>query len=126
MHQVLRPHEARRFSGGTYILAAGTLSAVLFPKPIAVAVLIYIILGDTAAVFVGRSIGRLRIGSKTVEGSIGFFLAALAGVLWIPTLPMELKVIGAALAAVVEVLPIPADDNLTVPLVSGAVMTWLF
>jgi dolichol kinase len=119
---VLRPHERRRFSGGTYILAAGALCSVLFPKPVAVAVLICIIVGDTAAVFVGRSIGKIRIGQKTLEGSVAFFVTSLACILWIPGLSWQVKLLGAAVAAIVEACPIPMDDNLTVPLAAGLVM----
>jgi dolichol kinase len=123
---VLRPHELSRFSGGTYILAAGALCSLLFTLPVAVAALIAIILGDTAAVFVGRYLGRIRIGgSKTLEGSLGFFAAALLGILWMSQLPIHVKVIGSAAAAFTEALPLPLDDNLTVPLVAGTVMTLL-
>lgn len=123
LHMVLRPHERKRFTGGTYILAAGALCSLLFAKPIAVAVLICIIVGDTAAVFVGRSIGRIHIGKKTLEGSLAFFVASLLCILWIPGLSLEIKLLGAAVAAVVEALPIPMDDNITVPLLAGAAMT---
>lgn len=123
LDSVLRPHERRRFSGGTYILAAGALCSLLFAKPVAVAVLICIIVGDTAAVFVGRSIGRIHFGHKTLEGSLAFFLSSLICILWIPTLTFEVKLLGAAVAAVVEALPIPMDDNITVPLIAGAAMT---
>jgi len=122
---VLRPHEEGRFSGGTYILAAGALCSLLFEIPVAVAAMIFIILGDTAAVFVGRYLGRIHIGHKTLEGSIGFFLAALAGTLWIPQIPMHVKVTGALVAAVAEVIPQPIDDNIVVPLVSGFVISAL-
>jgi dolichol kinase len=123
---LLRPHELSRFSGGTYILAAGALCHLLFTLPVAVAALISIVLGDTAAVFVGRYLGRVRIGgSKTLEGSLGFFAAAFLGIIWMDQLPMSVKVIGAAAAAAAEALPLPLDDNLTVPLVAGAVMTLL-
>ena len=37
-------------------------------------------------------------------------------------LSLSLVLLGAACAALVELLPIPLDDNLTVPLVSGSVM----
>jgi len=123
---LLRPHELSRFSGGTYILAAGALCHLLFALPVAVAALISIVLGDTAAVFVGRYLGRVKIGgSKTLEGSLGFFAAAFLGILWMGQLPMSVKLIGSATAAVAEALPLPLDDNLTVPLVAGAVMTLL-
>jgi dolichol kinase len=123
--RVLRPHESSRFSGATFILAAGALCPLLFSRPVAVAALICIILGDIAAVFVGRSIGRIRIGDKTLEGSMGFFTAALLGILWIPQLPLHVKVIGALTATVAEALPQPIDDNLIAPLAAGAVMTAL-
>jgi dolichol kinase len=122
---VLRPHEAAWFSGASYITAAAALCAILFDRPVAVAALIFIILGDTAAVFVGRRYGRIHIGRKTVEGSLAFFAVACLGVFWIPQLPMYVKVIGALVAAVAEALPQPVDDNLFVPLVAGAVMTAL-
>lgn len=122
LHQVMRPHERKEFSGGTYILAAGTLCALLYPKPVAVAALVCIILGDTAAVFVGRAFGTIRIGNKTLEGSLAFFLVSLMGILCIPGLTFSTKVLGAAVAAVVEALPLPVDDNITVPLAAGAAM----
>jgi dolichol kinase len=125
LHLVLRPHEGKRFTGGTYILAAGTLCSILFPKPVAVAALICIILGDTAAVFVGRAFGRIKIGDKTLEGSLAFFLASLLGILWIPGLPLLVLVSGAGVAAFVEALPLPVDDNLSSPLAAGIVMSAL-
>lgn len=125
LHLVLRPHESQRFTGGTYILAAGTLCSILFPKPVAVAALICIIVGDTAAVFVGRAFGKIKLGGKTLEGSLAFFLSSLLGILWIPGLPLFALVCGAAAAAFVEALPLPVDDNLTSPLAAGLVMSAL-
>lgn len=122
LHLVLRPHERRHFSGGTYILAAAALCSLLYAKPVAVASLIFIILGDTAAVFVGKAYGRIRIGQKTLEGSLAFFVISLLGVFWIPGLPFGVKVLGAAVAAVVEALPLRVDDNITVPLAAGVAM----
>jgi dolichol kinase len=122
---VLRPHEAAWFSGASYITAAAALCALIFDRSVAVAALICIILGDPAAVFVGRRIGRIHIGRKTIEGSVAFFAAALLGLLWIPQIPLHVKVIGALAAAIAEALPQPVDDNLFVPLVAGAVMTSL-
>jgi len=124
--RLLRPHEDNRFSGATYILAAGAICPVAYPLPVAVAALIFIILGDTTAVFVGRYLGRIHIGHKTLEGSLGFFVAAFLGVLWMTQLPMQVRLIGALTAAVVEALPLPIDDNLSAPVVSGLVMTAVF
>lgn len=123
--RVLRPHEHLRFSGATYILAAAALCPILFSRPVAVAALVFIILGDTAAVFVGRYFGRISIGHKTLEGSIGFFVAAFLGTLWITTIPLHIRLYTALFAAFVEALPLPIDDNLSVPLAAGALMSLL-
>jgi glycerol-3-phosphate acyltransferase PlsY len=70
--------------------------------------------------------GRIAIAGRTLEGSLGYFLAcALAGALWsrFVSLTMLQVLVGSAAAALTEALPVDLDDNFTVPLISGAVMT---
>ena len=79
--------------------------------------------------------GRLRVralgqrpGGKSVEGTLAFLgvSAAAATGLWAAGVYGTLwpALVGAAVAAIVEFLPIPVEDNVTVPLASAAVM-WL-
>ncbi|MFA6030208.1 MAG: hypothetical protein WC969_10165 [Elusimicrobiota bacterium] len=68
--------------------------------------------GDAAAALVGRRFGRTRLRSgKTLEGTLACFAACLlscaAAGLRGPALPAA-----AAVAALVELLPVPVDDNL--------------
>jgi glycerol-3-phosphate acyltransferase PlsY len=111
--------------GSTYFLFSTILTILLFPKSIAIASLFILIVADTAAALVGRGIGRISIFGKTLEGSLAFFFSSLL-IVWIyPNLnrfPGGLAALG---ATVIEILPIKVNDNLTIPLVAGAIMFFL-
>ena len=51
------------------------VTILIFPKNIAILSLIFMSIGDTAAGLVGRRVGKLKIGEKTVEGFVFGFLA---------------------------------------------------
>ena len=117
--------ERRAVSGATYMLI-GTVGAFLFfDKSLAIMALLFLSLGDPAAAIVGTRYGRHRIFSKSLEGSAAFLsvslivagLFALSGAIS-PVWPM---LVGASVAALVELLPLPIDDNLTVPMFAGVV-----
>jgi glycerol-3-phosphate acyltransferase PlsY len=40
-------------------------------------------------------------------------------------LPLWVGITGAVIASVVEVFPFPVDDNVSVPVISGAIMSFL-
>jgi dolichol kinase len=126
----LRRHEIRRLSGASYLLLGCLITSLLYSKPIVVAACSYIIIGDTFAAIFGQNIKSPRIfQDKTVMGSIGFLVASLvtAYVLHIidATLPLSDLLIGAAAASVFEALPVPLDDNFSVPIITGFVMSLL-
>jgi len=71
---------------------------------------------------VGKGMGRVAIFKKTLEGSLAFLFSALL-IVWIyPGLNRLAGSLAALGATVIELLPIPIDDNLTIPLVAGAIM----
>jgi dolichol kinase len=120
--RVLREEEKPTLMGSTFFLFASILTILLFPKPIAIASLLILILSDTAAALVGKGFGRVPIFRKTLEGSMAFFVSSLL-IVWIyPGLDRLSGSFAALGAALIEVLPIPLDDNLTIPLVAGAIM----
>lgn len=120
----LREHEERELLGSSYLALGCILAAFVYPKPVAVAAMGYIILGDGLAGLVGRNWGRVPLAfGKTLEGTLACLLACLlVGALVFresaPTL------LGAALATAIELLPLPVDDNLAIPVVTGAVLWW--
>jgi len=119
---VLRENETHRLMGSTYFLLASVLVILLFSKPIAMVSVLILIISDTCAAWVGRGIGRVAIFEKTLEGSLAFLLSALLIVWFYPGLNRIAGSLAALGATVIELLPIPIDDNVTIPLVAGVIM----
>jgi dolichol kinase len=124
--RVLREEEKPTLMGATYFIFSTILSILLFPRPIAIFSILILILADTAAALIGKWIGRIRIsGKKTLEGSIAFLITALL-IVWIsPNLNRLSGSLAALGSAIVEILPIKLNDNLSIPLVAGAIMLFL-
>jgi dolichol kinase len=120
--KVLREEEKSAFMGSTYFIFSTILTILLFPKSIAIASILILILSDTAAALVGKWVGRVKIFGKTLEGSLAFLITSLL-IVWIyPNLGRFSGSLAALGATVIEVLPIKVNDNLSIPLVAGAIM----
>jgi len=125
---IIREHEQKGdFTGATYILLSTCFTVGLYSKPVAVAALAFIIVGDSFAAVIGRKWGRHRLGrpfgSKTWEGSLACLFGTLIVAFLAPDLALSVAVIGAFVAAATEAMPFGIDDNITVPIISGVVMT---
>lgn len=123
----IRASEAHRLTGtASYVLGIG-LSLFLYRTDIAAAAICFLAFGDVAATTVGERYGRTKIGNKSLEGSLAFLAAAAAAGLLLPLAGIHIVpgviLFGAIVAAGVELLPLPVNDNLVIPLVSGGVMT---
>ena len=115
------PREARAVASSTWYALAATLVWLGAPGTPAVSGLLVLGLADPAASVIGRRWGRSPLGKGTREGSGAFFAVALL-VLWSRVdFPAALFV--AALVALVEIVPSKADDNLTVPIATAALVT---
>jgi acyl phosphate:glycerol-3-phosphate acyltransferase len=119
---MIRPSEKRGLVGATYIVTGSILTILLFDKPIAIAAISFIVVGDAAGAIIGRQWGRIRFRSKSLEGSVSFFLACFLVGLLIPGIPFWVKVMGALIATIVEAITLHIDDNLAVPVTSAALM----
>jgi len=123
---IIRKSEERGdFTGATYILATACLAIALFSRPVAALAMAFIIAGDPASALIGRKFGRHKFRSKSLEGSLAFLIAAVVIALIMPGVPLTVKFIGAVIATITEAVSFRVDDNATVPLVSGLVMTLL-
>lgn len=123
--ELLRNHEEASLLGSTYLLIACLLSIHLFPKPVAVLALCFLIVGDTVAAIVGKSAGRIRIFGKTLEGSLACLAICFGITLFLPEIPFHVAIVGAVVATAFEMLPIPLDDNFRIPLSAGFAMELL-
>lgn len=123
----IRASEEHRLTGtAPYVLGIG-LSLYLYRMDIAAAAICFLAFGDVAATTIGERYGRTKIGNKSLEGSLAFVAAAVSVGLLLPlvgiTVVPAVILFGAIVAAGVELLPLPINDNLVIPLVSGGLMT---
>ena len=126
---LLKGSEKDRITGATYLIIAALVVFGLFDPTIAVASLLFLSLGDPAAALVGRAMPGPRIRGKSPGGTAAFFAVSLAvvgllGAAGVIEYHWGLLV-GAAVAALVELASLPPDDNLTIPLISGGAMHFL-
>ena len=116
-------------TGETYFMISAFISILLFPFPVAVAGLYFLVFGDAVSAFIGTRLGKTQIfPNKTLEGTfaeifcnviIAFFLSLKLGV------NVEILLTGAVLGTIMEILPVKIDDNLSVGIVPGIVMSLL-
>ncbi len=112
-----------------YVIAI-LLTILTFPKLVAIIAILTLAIADPLSAIVGITWGRRRIvPDKSVEGSLAFFVATVAvagGTLWATTEVGVWPLLGSAFlialaAAILEMLPLRIDDNLTIPLFVGFV-----
>lgn len=120
--------ELHGFAAAPLYFAGGILfTLAVFPHPASYAAVAMFCLGDSTASLFGGSISTSLPFNKgkTWEGSLaGVFFAFLAGMFFLPSRPL-LAFIGAVIAMTVEVLPLPVNDNVLIPVITGAVLTLL-
>jgi dolichol kinase len=124
--ELLRKGEKRNaLTGATYLFIGITASIILFPKYVAITAVLILTLSDTAAAVVGRKFGRNKIGNKSVEGSAAFFAVTAAIIVCVLKPVWYVTVIAALSISILEAAPLKINDNLTIPLISGLLLTVL-
>lgn len=123
---LMREKERNQFTGSFFYMLGSTISVIFFRPPVAVCGILFLIIGDFMAALVGISYGRIKIGRKSLEGSVACFLSCfliclvfLWNVQWVE----QIAFWGALAATLTELLnPSFIDDNLSIPCISGLVI----
>ena len=114
------------FAAAPLYFAFGIVATMLlFPTDLGSAAIAMFCLGDSAASLFGGLISTSLPFNKgkTWEGSLaGFIFAFLAGSFFVSP---WLALAGAAIAMTIEVLPLPVNDNVLIPVITGAALTLL-
>lgn len=116
------PREARKLASSTWFLLGALTVLVVTPGSVFVPAMLVLALADPSASVVGRLWGRHKLGKGSWEGTAAFFVVATA--VLVPFAGLQAALIAAVAVAVLEVMPIGIDDNLTVPLATALVL-WL-
>ena len=117
-------------SGAVYVLCAAFLCALCFSKLIAAISMTVMLISDSAAALIGKRFGTHKIyKQKSFEGTAAFFISALLiNFAFIPLFSFGFSAFIACLAATLAELfedKIKIDDNLSIPLICGALLTFL-
>lgn len=135
---MLRREEAHVVTGATWIILSAFILSVFFinhPRVAAVALTLFI-LGDSAAAIVGMTLGRIRTGRKTLEGSLACLAMCLIlhyalfphlpGLGGRPMHPLTIWVSSLAVT-IFELVPLSVkgykiNDNLSAPIIAAVVI----
>ena len=130
--KMYRRWEFRSLSGATYLMLGSTMALFLYDTRIASLAITYAIVGDTFAAIVGKHRGKYvvydekvmegRVRRRTLEGTIAFFVSAFLAGLAFPSIGIGYNLLGAVLAAILELTSVIIDDNFTIPVVVGFIL----
>ena len=124
---LLRQQETYQIWGSTYIVLSSLVVFLLFEKEIAIVALFFLAVGDPVAGVIGANSESRRLWTKSLEGTVACFLSCFVlGICLANTiLPIGLAVIlaGSLGAALAELLPLPVNDNFTIPLLAAVAMS---
>lgn len=131
---VLRKRESNPnthlFTGGTFLVMGDLFSVILFHKDIAIMAMFIARFSDSFAALIGKHFGKIKIGTKTLEGSLTFFIVSTIIVFFFPKVTpsqFELSIAfsSVVIASIFEILPLKIDDNILIPLIFGGTYTLL-
>lgn len=133
---LLRKHEVddkkKNLNGATYVFISALICVIIFPKVLFLTGFTMLIISDSSAALIGRKFGKHKFLSKSLEGTLAFFVSAAIVVLFTPKInnlftEYMIGIIAAAVAAIVENISFGfADDNLSIPLSAGLTMWGLY
>jgi len=124
---VMREREFTTLAASIYISLSALIAFLLFEKEVAIVAICFLAVGDPLSGILGNRFGRMRIFNKSMEGNLTCFLSSLVVGLVLSWSILDISpfvvLIGAFSAAFIQALPLPLNDNLTIPLFSGLCMS---
>lgn len=111
-------------NGASWVVISATILTIIFPVYIACASLSMFMLGDAAAALVGRKFGKTHWpqSKKTIEGSGAFWAVSSLTLLLFNFLPWYYVILVSGVAMILEVIPLPINDNVRVPILVGFII----
>lgn len=129
--RIAHAEEAHKVNSSTWYMTALLGLALFAPLRAAELGVVVLGLGDPAAGFIGRRIGRTKIRkNRSLEGTLGFFAVGMAAafVLLLAFYPLPLAsmlaiaAVASIAGAVIELATIRLDDNFTIPVTVALVV----
>ncbi|MCB0419166.1 MAG: hypothetical protein H6617_05450 [Bdellovibrionaceae bacterium] len=128
---IMRREELKSLTGNSFYALGLFIVVLLFPKPVVMLSILFLAIGDPIAAVVGTTWGKTKIlHKKSLEGSLANFAASgvasfLLGIAYFH-LGLEnallLAGLGGLVSCLAELIPLPVDDNLTIPVLSAILL----
>ena len=110
-------------TGSTWVFVGALITIILVPQPFSLLALFFLAFGDTLAALVGMKFPFIKIGNKTLSGSLACFIMCLfVGLILDFEISSEVILIGAFTATITELISIKINDNISMPVLSGCAM----
>jgi len=121
---LLREEEKHnKLTGATHLFLSATVTFLVFEKIIAITAVLLLTIADSLAAISGKMSGKRNLFNKSWQGTITFFLISVLLIfIFLPEAGIWIPVI-AAIVSVIEVLPLPVNDNLLITVASGILLT---
>ena len=121
---IMRKNEINgHITGSTWSITASLVVIIIFPKDIAIASIIFLAVGDATAALVGIRYPYLKFKNKSISGSFSGFISIVFFLFLLGfDIANPIFIIGAFVAMIIEILPIPVNDNFSIPIFSGFFM----
>jgi len=128
-------------NGATWTLLSMTMLLAIFPAPLAVLAYSLAMIGDAAAAMIGRTWGKHSWGrfgrpGCTFEGTAAYVISASLTVFFLGggaflsfspyTLPLLPLFAGSIVAALIEVIPLPGNDNINAPVFTALYLVLIY
>ena len=128
---MMRPSERglkreRTFNGATWVMVTAALLLMVFPAEIAAPGMVIAMIADAGAALVGRKVGTTKWpgGNRSVQGTVAFLVTGAAAAAFFPGIPWPHRLAALGVAAVMEIPPLPVNDNLLLPFTASTVL-WI-
>jgi len=122
---VTRKNEYKNLTGASWIFISSSLIAIIFKEKIAITSLIILSISDSFASIVGIRYGVTKLFSKTLEGSIAFFISTNLILITLTSLTLVKVIFFSITITLIELFSKKFNDNLTIP-ITAAIMLSIF
>lgn len=130
----MRKEELDKPTGLSFMCLGFWLLILLFDRQVALLTMLFVMLGDPIAAYIGTKYGKDKIGDKTVQGFLACFaVCSLVSLVFLSLNDFNssrliyVSLIAALIGSGSELVQIPkVDDNLSMPVISGTLLSILF
>jgi glycerol-3-phosphate acyltransferase PlsY len=114
---VFYSEEKKGINSATFFFFSASFSILFFNKAYAIISIAILTFADSLASIIGYKFGRIKIGSKTLEGGLVFFFISVS--ICLLYIPFWKAIIIASLITLIELTSVKVDDNLSIPIITG-------